>query len=567
VADLVVGSALRAELPNQHAAEDQIAASAPMVVAALDPDQPAELRSLALGQVEQRARQDLDAGRPESAPHRTPLHWPLAFPEVFVGQNRHGFDAMVGNPPYMGNKYWRGSVGPDFQRYAERLARLKLGKPDLVVLFLWRMRVLLKKRGCFGALATQSLTEVQSKRLFVDIVLKDAEIYRAVPSRKWPGTANVTVAVVWVHDGPWSGQFMLNDAQVPGIAADLRVSAPTGLISSGPHVLSERLYAFQGVDNSKGLALVVEANASLCASDPGQRYVKPYISGEDLTADPRNPARFVIDLTGVAEQELPALPEAVRRHVMDVVRPTRTADELRPYQGLALRWWTFWNTREEGFGVAREQQSVVVLPAIAKHLMALRLPSGWVYTNKAIVVASTRPDVHELLLSSPFAIWAERHGGTMRRFFITMKIEAVMYTFPLPRDMCHLALAAEWQDTALDLLTDFGPNLTDVLNVRSDKTCTDKRVERLRELSCAIDDVTLKAYGWDDMAPRYDFFDTFFGVRFSMDPASLDEVHRRLSELNHHRYAEEVAAGLHDKKKGGGKTRRRKPVIDAPRLL
>ena len=62
-----------------------MAASAPIVVAALNPEQPAELRSLALGQVEQRARQALDAGRPESAPHRNPLHWPLAFPEVFVG--------------------------------------------------------------------------------------------------------------------------------------------------------------------------------------------------------------------------------------------------------------------------------------------------------------------------------------------------------------------------------------------------------------------------------------------------------------------------------------------------
>ena len=141
----------------------------------------------------------------------------------------------------------------------------------------------------------------------------------------------------------------------------------------------------------------------------------------------------------------------------------------------------------------------------------------------------------------------------MRRFFIRMKIEAVMYTFPLPQDMCHLGLADVWQDTALDLLTDFGPHLTDVLNARNDQTCTDKRIKRLRELTEAIDDVTLKAYGWDDMAPSYDFFDTFFGVRFSMDPASLDEVHRRLLELNHRRYAEEVAAGLHDKKKVAGR--------------
>ena len=325
-----------------------------------------------------------------------------------------------------------------------------------------------------------SLTEVQSKRLFVDLVLKESQLYRAVPSKKWPGTANVTVAVVWLHNGKWAGEFLLDNVSVPGIAADLRALASAGPAPSGPHVLHERLYAFEGVYNAKGLAFVLDATAPLCDRDPEQRYVKPYISGEDLTADPRKPGRFVVDLTGVAENELSALPEPVRQHVMDVVRPTRTALDLKPYKGLASRWWTFWNTREAGFRVAREQDSVVALPAIAKHLMALKLPSRWVYTNQAIVVALTRADVHELLMSSVFAIWAERHGGTMRRFFIRMKIAPVMYTFPLPSDLCQVGLAGTWQDTALDLLTDYGPDLTDVLSAKNNQTCADKRVERLR---------------------------------------------------------------------------------------
>ena len=548
VADLVVGCTLRAELPGQPSAEDQMAVSAGLITAALDARQPEELRRLALDQIEQRARQALDAGQSRKAPNRNPLHWPLAFPEVLLGG---GFSAFVSNPPYMGNKYWRDRVGPDFQRYAERLAGRKLGKPDLVVLFLWRMQVMLRDGGCLGALTTQSLTEVQSKRLFADLVLQQTQIYHAVSSKKWPGTANVTVAVVWAYKGVWAGQFFLDGKSVPGISADLRSSTFEESTRTGPQVLQERLYAFQGVDNSKGLAFVVGDDSPLRTSDPEQRYVKPYVSGEDLTADPQNLSRLVIDLTGVAEHELTGLPQQIQQHVMNVVKPTRTPFELKPYKGLAARWWTFWNTREEGFRVAREQQSVVVLPSIAKHLMALRLPSSWVYTNKVIVVASKRPDVHELLLSSPFAIWAERHGGTMRRFFITLKIEPVMYTFPLPRQICQVSLATEWQDTALGLLTDLGPDLTDVLNARSDKTCTDRRVEQWRELARAIDDVILKAYGWDDMRPNYGFFDTFFGIRFSMDPVSLDEVHRRLLELNHQRYAEEVAAGLHEKKSKG----------------
>ena len=68
------------------------------------------------------------------------------------------------------------------------------------------------------------------------------------------------------------------------------------------------------------------------------------------------------------------------------------------------------------------------------------------------------------------------------------------------------------------------------------------------------------------MAPTYGFFDTFFGIRFSMDPASLDEVHQRLLKLNHKRYADEVAAGLHDKKKSKSRRRSSSPG-NQPKLL
>lgn len=72
VADLIVGCTLRAELPAQAPPEDQVAGSASLVAATLGADQPTEMRSMALAQIETRARQALDAGRPSTAPHRAP---------------------------------------------------------------------------------------------------------------------------------------------------------------------------------------------------------------------------------------------------------------------------------------------------------------------------------------------------------------------------------------------------------------------------------------------------------------------------------------------------------------
>ena len=66
----------------------------------------------------------------------------------------------------------------------------------------------------------------------------------------------------------------------------------------------------------------------------------------------------------------------------------------------------------------------------------------------------------------------------------------------------------------------------------------------------------------------YRFQETAQGVRFTICEATRREVLGRLLELNHQRYAEEVAAGLHEKKgktkaqDKASKSRRRKATKD-----
>ncbi len=59
------------------------------------------------------------------------------------------------------------------------------------------------------------------------------------------------------------------------------------------------------------------------------------------------------------------------------------------------------------------------------------------------------------------------------------------------------------------------------------------------------------AYGWSDLDLDHGFHDTPQGRRFTLGPTARIEVLDRLLELNHERYAEEVAAGLHETKKKG----------------
>ena len=63
-----------------------------------------------------------------------------------------------------------------------------------------------------------------------------------------------------------------------------------------------------------------------------------------------------------------------------------------------------------------------------------------------------------------------------------------------------------------------------------------------------MDHAVAAAYGWSDLALDHGFHETAQGVRFTISEAARREVLGRLLELNHQRYAEEVAAGLHEAK-------------------
>ncbi len=144
-----------------------------------------------------------------------------------------------------------------------------------------------------------------------------------------------------------------------------------------------------------------------------------------------------------------------------------------------------------------------------------------------------------------------------------MKIAPVVRTFPLPPQEAEPIVADRWQERGLAALLDFGPGLNDVLNRVHDPTDTTAEVTELRRLHLDLDHAVAAAYGWDDLDLDHGFHETPQGVRFTIGPLGRVEVLDRLLELNHERYATEVAAGLHVK--GAGKGRRKAARAPAAR--
>jgi hypothetical protein len=98
--------------------------------------------------------------------------------------------------------------------------------------------------------------------------------------------------------------------------------------------------------------------------------------------------------------------------------------------------------------------------------------------------------------------------------------------------------------------------LTKTYNLVHAPVCADTDIAELRAIHKNIDEATVRAYGWDDLLDQLDhgFHPAGRETRYTIGSAVQREILDRLLGRNHQRYAEEVAVGLHDKRKKRGKT-------------
>ena len=135
-----------------------------------------------------------------------PLHWPLVFPEVFDPQSDGpGFDAIIGNPPFLGGQKLTGSLGTAYREYlVEKSARGVRGSADLIAYFVLRAHDLLNARGQTGLIATNTLAQGDTREVGLDqIVASGTEIRQAIKSKPWPSRGAVLeYAAIWTSRQP-----------------------------------------------------------------------------------------------------------------------------------------------------------------------------------------------------------------------------------------------------------------------------------------------------------------------------------------------------------------------------
>jgi len=491
-----------------------------------------------------------------------PFHWRIEYPEVFVRENG-GFDAIVGNPPFLGGKRISSEFGDNYAEWICTQHPKSSQNTDLVGHFFVRCFDLLREKGAFGLIATNTIRQGDTREGSLAVILgANGHIYYARRRLRWPGEAAVVVSVVHILRGPCRAA-VLDGRSVTRISAylveggydlspaQLRANSKRSFIGS---IILGMGFTFDDENAHKGEASSITVmNDLIKADDRVSERIYPYIGGEEINNDPQHRhRRFVFNLSDLSESEalvkFPQLLELARLKV----KPKRDALKRPVYRD---NWWRFGEPQAALYMAASGSQHVLAISRVTPHLAFARLPVGMVYADSTVVLVRATDGLFCVVQSRVHEAWA--------RFFSSSMKDDLRYTpsdcfrtFPFPPNSdgaSGLEVAGEsYRSFRASLMIDRSEGLTKTYNRFHTRGENGVDIGRLRALHSTMDTVVLRAYGWDDLADgaAAEFIeqDADEGktakTRLDWPDEFRDEVLARLLALNAERATSECAAGV-----------------------
>ena len=528
------------------------------------------------------------------------FHWELEFPEVFVvsdlslnndkgskkstkvlttNENQKlGFDAIVGNPPFMGGSKITGALSTDYRDFLVKwIANDKRGLADICAYFFLQAKQLLNYNGGFGLIATNTIAQGDTCEVGLDQLITDkCIINRAVSSRKWPGTASLDVAYIWLRQGNWQGGFILDEKPVAGITSFL--TTPGKAIGKPYQLVVNKNKSFKGVCvMGIGFILSSEEAQILIEKDQHNKDVLfPYLTGEDLnTRFDQSHSRWIInfyDWPLDSEHDNLKHPKG-RPYATDYpdclkiienkVKPVREQDNRKAYRD---DWWQYAEKRPGLYNAIADLDQVLVKARVSPIHGWILASRNSIFSEQLIIYASNSFSQFAILQSGLHEQFAVEYCSTFGKTTIRYSPSDSLEPFPHPITSNLSDIGNRYYNHRQNIMQTRQEGLTKTYNRfhNPDETAAD--IQQLRELHIEMDNAVAAAYGWQDLLPSptgrgaggeglsHGFHQTKQGLRFTISETARREVLDRLLELNHQRYAEEVAQGLHDKGKKKGKS-------------
>jgi hypothetical protein len=479
-----------------------------------------------------------------------------------VPEENPGFAAIIGNPPFQGGKKISTVLGTDYREYlGEIIAKGKKGSADLVAFFFLRAHELMQTNGMLGLIATNTIAQGDTREVSLDqMVDKGATIVGAIPSQPWPGGAALEVAHLWIRGGAWNGEYVLDNKLVAGISPFLTISSTTTgnpfrlVANSGKSFIGTYVFG-------TGFVLEPDEADQLMNRNPKNKEVLfPYLNGEDINSRPdQSASRWVINFFDWDLERSSLYPECLQI-LTDRVKPQRDAVVARGKQIHEYDYWKFWDRRPLLYNTIKKIDQVLAIAVVSRTVSFTFVPINQVFAHKLAVFAFDEYTFFAVLQSVFHYNWAWQYSSTMKAD-LNYSPSDCFETFPFPEKLDGLeAIGEEYHEYRRQIMLERQEGLTKTYNRFHNPVEDAADIVRLRELHVAMDLAVRDAYGWADLELDHGFHLTKQGLRYTISEAARREVLDQLLLLNHRRYAQEVAQGLHDKgaKKAKG-ARKAKP--------
>lgn len=488
-----------------------------------------------------------------------PFHWGIAFPEVCLRANG-GFDAFVGNPPFLGVTELGAAAGSRYTEFLRATTSGAAGKTDLVAFFLRKAATLVRQGGAIGFITTKTIYQGDTRRTGLGCLLGSGRFSVHAAQRRfaWPGAASV-ICCWLVISNEGQREPTLDGEKVARVSSFLLPSNHEG----DPKPLIRRhAGAYLGV--KLGALGFVEDPLGETGPDPGAfdaastcelltRCVRSYVGGSELNSMPKPGfPRRVLDLsahpapaTAAAQSPLAAKVRAL------VCRQHRLDPELDA-------WWRFAHYAHDLQYAARSSKTLLALARSSDTFGFIELSATGLVNDKIIAFLPSTQDLFCLLQSRVHEVWARTFSSTIK--------DDLQYTpsdcfssFPFPAVFGSSEplqrVGGEYSRFRSVLMESYNEGITKIYNRFHDPLNHEANIVLLRKLHDAMDCAVLDAYGWSDIKTDCEFIPDYYeedeagnevpkSIRYRWPDEVRDEVLARLLDLNAKFHVEEVAAGL-----------------------
>jgi SAM-dependent methyltransferase len=349
-------------------------------------------------------------------------------------------DAIVGNPPFLGEKWLRTRLG------SSRVTALKTAFPavsgDLCVYWFYRAHAHLRAGNRAGLVAPANIRFGVSRLSSLDhIVSHGGTIVNAVSERDWPGEAAVTVCMVnWVA-GLVPGPHEL----VVGEERYLRDTIPTHLqlhcdASSAVHIEANRHGTCQGVTlGTQGFILDHAARTKLLADGAARPYVEAVANGEDvLNGTFESEPVYAVHLGLLASEDAARSAGAAYRHleccVKRIVEEKAAKSATSHYKTWLRGWWRpLWHRRDFLAAVRSRQARMIACSRLASRPIFFFLATHGVLPLERLQLFQHADDYSFGILQSTWHWeWTRAKGGRLNESI--QYSTDVWHTFPWPQE-------------------------------------------------------------------------------------------------------------------------------------